>query len=74
MIVFIMQPGLPRAPEIMVMIIPIIIKYTSIIIYITSSHCFASYKLFINLFSTNLPTLSLIKIKDYSRSTVIDAY
>ena len=71
--VSIMQRGLPGAARLWFGIIAIIIKYPAIISNITSSPCFASYKLSINLFTTNTNLLSLIKIKGNSRSTVIDA-
>ena len=71
--VSIMQRGSPGAARLWFGIIAIIIKYPGIISNITSSPCFASYKLSINLFTTNTNLLSLIKIKGNSRSTVIDA-
>ena len=58
-----MQPGLPGAPKIMVMIILIIIKYKSIISNITSSLGFASYKLSINLFVSK-PYFAMIRSKE----------
>ena len=67
-----MQPGLPGAPKIMVMIILIIIKYKSIISNITSSLGFASYKLSINLFVSK-PYFAMIRSKECVLGTVIDA-